>query len=199
MLNDDQVSLLEKLDEQGILSDVFISYNTNASIYPSDRLIDLWQRSRLVKLFLSIDAVEQAFEYIRWPAVWSAVEKNILRMKKELPSNVMFGFNITVGSYNIFEIKAVKQWIDQNLSCNREGDSSDFNWQIADNFDPKWLHKDIKQLAIMQLDGVVDSITAYLESYIEHSSSDHWIEMLDRIDFKRGTRWKKQLLIGNYY
>ena len=199
LLNNDQIALLEKLEAQDILGDVFISYNTNASIYPSARLIDLWRRTRLVKLFFSVDATEKAFNYIRWPADWAAVENNILRMKQELPGNVMFGFNVTVGTYNVFEIKAVKQWMDQNLSCNRHGDRSDFNWQIANNFDPKWLPEHIKRTAMRYLDGTADGVAAYLTSYIEHPSSDSWTKSLDRIDQRRATKWKDQLMIGSYY
>ena len=199
LLNNDQIGLLERLEAQGILGDVLLSYNTNASIYPSARLIDLWKRTRLVRLFFSIDATESAFNYIRWPADWSTVEDNILRMKNELPSNVMFGFNVTVGTYNVFEIKQVKNWIDHNLPSNREGDATEFNWQIAGNFDPRWLRKDVKKSAISYLGGDINGLCAYLESYIDYSTSDHWIQALDQIDQRRGTQWKQQLMIGNYY
>lgn len=199
LLNNDQIGFLERLDSQDVLEDVFISYNTNASIYPSTRLIDFWARTRLVKLFFSIDATEAAFNYIRWPADWSAVENNILTMKQELPSNVMFGFNVTVGTYNIFELKKVREWIDHNLASNREGDPTDFNWQIASNFDPKWLRKDVKKTAIDYLGSDINGLASYLQSYIEYPSSDHWIQALDRIDIRRGTQWKQKLMIGNYY
>ena len=199
LLNNDQIGLLERLDSQDILGDVFISYNTNASIYPSTKLIDLWARTRLVKLFFSIDATEAAFEYIRWPADWSTVENNILTMKNELPSNVMFGFNVTVGAYNIFEIKKVKSWVDQNLATNREGDPTDFNWQIASNFDPKWLRLDVKKTAINYLGDDINGLASYIESYINYPPSNHWIQALDQIDVRRGTQWKQRLMIGNYY
>ena len=199
LLNNDQIRLLERLDSQDILRDVFISYNTNASIYPSTKLIDLWSRTRLVKLFFSIDATEEAFDYIRWPADWSAVENNILTMKNELPGNVMFGFNVTVGTYNIFEIKKVKSWMDQNLASNREGDPTDFNWQIASNFDPKWLSSDVKKTAMNYLRDDINGLASYIESYIEYPPSDHWIQALNQIDARRGTQWKQRLMIGNYY
>jgi organic radical activating enzyme len=93
MLNKDQVSLLDRLD----LSNVFISYNTNGTVYPDQKIIDLWKQAKLVKLFFSIDATEQAFEYIRYPAKWAEVADNMIRMRDELPSNVMFGINATVG------------------------------------------------------------------------------------------------------
>jgi MoaA/NifB/PqqE/SkfB family radical SAM enzyme len=199
LLNNDQIGLLEKLEAQGVLGNVFISYNTNASVYPSERVIELWKQARLVKLFFSIDATDQAFDYIRWPATWAEVQENILAMKNKLPGNIMFGFNVTVGAYNIFEIKQVKAWADKNLFCNSEGDPCDFNWQIAKNFDPKWLRADIKRSAVAHLMDDITSLAVYLESYIEHPSSDLWIESLERIDARRGTAWKKQLTVGNYY
>jgi hypothetical protein len=112
---------------------------------------------------------------------------------------VIFGLNVTVGTYNIFEVRAVKQWMNRCLPTNREGDPSDFNWQIAGNFDPKYLPADIKKSAISHLGNDINSIANYLESYIKHPESNHWIQALDQIDQRRGTQWKQQLTIGNYY
>lgn len=199
LLNDDQTILLKRLSIEGRLGDVFISYNTNASVMPSDKVIDLWDKARLVKLFFSIDATSEAFRYIRWPANWDTIRSNILKMKKNLPNNVMFGFNTTVGLYNIFEVRDAKDWFDQNLACNREGDLSDFNWQLAENFNPKWLKKNVKELAIDYVGESVDSLATYLRSVIDHPVSNHWIEKLNQIDKRRGLNWRQHLKIGNYY
>jgi uncharacterized radical SAM superfamily Fe-S cluster-containing enzyme len=51
MLNNDQAELLTKLEEQNILQDVIISYNTNGTVMPSKKIINLWSKARLVKLF----------------------------------------------------------------------------------------------------------------------------------------------------
>lgn len=199
LLNNDHLSLLKKLESKNLLENVFISYNTNATQMPSKELLDLWARTKLIKLFFSIDATGIGFEYIRWPAKWEEAEHNMLKMKQDLPSNVMFGFNVAVGSYNLFEISDVKRWFDQNLSTNREGDLSDFNWQIVENFDPKFLKTDVKLAAATYLENTVEGLSAYLKSQINYSVSDTWIEKLSILDSRRGTSWKQSLKIGEYY
>lgn len=201
MLNDDQSSLLERLDQQGVLKDVFVSYNTNGTIIPNDRIVDLWSRARLIKLFFSIDATDGAFEYVRYPAQWQAVKKNILEMKHHLPGNVMFGFNVTVGTYNVLDLPELYHWFHENIETNREGDPSDFCWQVAYNFDPAVLRAEIKQQAITDLKDIelYQGIVAYLKNHINAIANDDWTQALDRIDQRRGTDWKKSLRIGKYY
>jgi hypothetical protein len=199
-INNDQTQLLENLEQQGILKNTFISYNTNGTIMPSKKIIDLWGKSRLVKLFFSIDAIGSAFEYIRWPGKWEQVSRNILDMKANLPGNVMFGFNTTVGTYNLLELPAVYQWFDQNLKYNKEGDESDFCWQFANNFDLKHLSPAIKISAIDQLKSIApyNGIVKYLKSVQTQAENLYWIKELDQLDMKRNTNWKQHLQIGKF-
>jgi MoaA/NifB/PqqE/SkfB family radical SAM enzyme len=198
MLNNDQTNLLLKLEQQGVLKNVFISYNTNGTVMPGKKVIDLWSKARLVKIFFSIDAIGSAFEYIRWPGKWEQTSKNILDMKANLPSNVMFGFNTTVGSYNLLELVEVYKWFEQNLKYNREGDESDFCWQLANNFDIKYLSATIKLKAIQQMDSIMplNGIVNYLKSTINHNEDLSWIKTLSQLDIKRNTDWKNSLKVS---
>jgi len=200
MLNNEQIDLLTKLDKQGVLHNTFVSYNTSGTIIPSRAIIDLWQRAKLVKLYFSIDALEDAYEYIRWPGKWEEVSNNMLHMKKHLSSNVMFGFNIAVGSYNILEIADVYRWFDQNLKYNREGDPSDFCWQFVNDFDPKHLPQKIKSEAIQQLELIPEfsGIVTYLKEHINYSEDLFWIDKLNTLDFTRNTNWAKSLRISKF-
>lgn len=200
MLNDGQIDLLTKLDQQGILSDVFISYNTNGTVMPDNKLLDLWSKARLIKIFFSIDAIGTAFEYIRWPGKWQQTRDNMMDMKNNLPSNVMFGFNSTVGCYNLFEMVDVWNWFEQNISTNREGDASDFCWQFANNFDIKYLPLDIKIQAIDHLKSIaaLTGIVEYTKSTVDHAEQSHWMQQLSQLDFSRKTNWKNSLKIGQY-
>jgi sulfatase maturation enzyme AslB (radical SAM superfamily) len=200
LLNDDHLNLLDKLERQDVLKNVQISYNTNGTIMPNKKTIDLWSKSLLVKLYFSIDAVGPGFEYVRWPGVWSETCKNMLDMKQDLPSNVMFGFNSTVGCYNLFEIEDVWNWFDQNISTNREGDVSDFCWQFAQQFDLRHLNTDVKNLAIDQLKSIpaLSGIVKYLESVIDHKEDLGWAQYLSELDSVRSTNWKDSLKIAKY-
>lgn len=200
-INNEQIMLLDRLRADDILQKIQVSYNTNATISPSPQLIDLWQSAQLVKIIFSIDAIQDAFEYIRWPAQWNQVSTNMLQMRDTLPSNVMFGFNVTVGCYNIFEINQVSEWFDTHLSTNREGDRSDFNWQIADNFNPTALTISAKSNAVQQLKNIdrLKSLCNYIESVMHMDPCDDWLTLLDKIDHRRGTNWRKSLKVSSFY
>lgn len=201
MLNDDQIALLEQLEQQGSLSEVFVSYNTNGTKMPSDRITQLWSRTRLIKLFFSIDATGAAFDYIRYPGHWDDVTKNLLDMKQHLPSNVVFGLNVTVGAYNVLDLRDLYEWFQENISCNREGDLSNFCWQFAYNYDPAWLRPDAKKQAAIELSGIeaFQGIVSYLENHINYIAQDNWTKQLDDIDLRRGTNWRESLNVGKYY
>ena len=200
LLNNDHTDLLSRLEKQQVLKNVNVSYNTNGTIMPNSKTIDLWSRAQLVKLYFSIDAVGPAFEYVRWPGVWSQTCKNMLDMKRDLPSNVMFGFNSTVGCYNLFEMVDVWNWFDQNISTNREGDVSDFCWQFENEFDLRCLSTDIRNLAIEQLKSIsaFDGLVTYLKSYTEHKEDLRWMRHLSHLDSVRGTSWADSLKIAKY-
>jgi MoaA/NifB/PqqE/SkfB family radical SAM enzyme len=201
LLNNDHLSVLEKLKDEGMLKNVFISYNTNATIAPSPRLIELWRQARLVKIFFSIDATNTAFEYIRWPANWNQVQDNMLNLKQNLPDNVMFGINATVGCYNIFEIRHVWEWFLKNIKSNNSGDESDFCWQMADNYDISNLSDVAKQAAISYIGTIseLQGIVSFLGASAGCAQSDHWITKLNELDTKRGNNWRNSLHVAQYY
>ena len=201
LLNNDHLALLEKLKDEDMLKNVFISYNTNATITPSPRLVELWSQARLIKIFFSVDATDSAFEYIRWPAKWNQVQNNMLELKQTLPGNVMFGINSTVGCYNVFEIKQVWEWFLNNIKSNRVGDESDFCWQLAKNYDISNLSRLAKQSAINHIGTIpeLQGIVSYLIDSLDNAQSDQWIVNLDKLDTMRGNSWRSSLHVAQYY
>jgi uncharacterized Fe-S cluster-containing radical SAM superfamily protein len=198
LINSDHVCFLKKVLERN-KNKLFVSYNTNGTIYPSAETIDLWESLDLVKLFFSIDGIQNAYEYIRWPGKWQDTADNLLKMKSDLPGNVMFGFNITVGCYNLLEIEEVWKWFQSNMACNREGDLSDFNWQIAYNYDPGFASPAVKAISQSTLGQI--PVFSGLLSYLNKESVENndWIGTLTKIDSRRGTNWRKALKIGQFY
>lgn len=201
LINDEHLRILEKVREAGALSAAQISYNTNGTQYPNERTLEIWRQVHLVKLFFSIDATGPAFEYIRWPAKWHDVSENLLRMRRDLPDNVMLGFNITVGLHNVFELPELANWFSDNFSSNRGGDASDWCWQIAFNFDTKFLRSNVKEEAIETLKKhpLLEGIGLYIKNQINYTASDDWIMALDLTDQRRKTEWRKSLAVAKYY
>ena len=197
LINDEHIKLLDQVE---VLDQCKITYNTNGTCLPSDRVLAAWEKSKMVRLFFSIDATADAFEYVRWPGRWATIQNNVQWFIDRSPSNVMFGLNVTVGTYNVLELADLHDWYLTAMPKNREGDQSDFCWQIAYNFDPRWAIEDVKQEVIDVLKNrePFDSLIAYLENTKSHES-DSWTHKLDTIDHRRKLDWRAVLKIGKYY
>jgi hypothetical protein len=87
--------LLDKIIERSLGCRIV----TNATV-----ILDLHlEKMRSIKdlhVQISIDAVGPAYEFMRYPASWATVEKNIFRLKRELP-HAKFNFNMVVQPLNI--------------------------------------------------------------------------------------------------
>jgi sulfatase maturation enzyme AslB (radical SAM superfamily) len=201
LLNNEHLMLLEQLDRAGSLSQTALSYNTNGTQYPTERTLELWSRAQSVILFLSIDGTEDAYEYIRYPGIWAQTADNIKHLKETMPETVTFGFNVTVGCYNIFEVPTVLAWFKEHLSHNRFGNFSDFNCQIAYNFDLKMLNYNARQAAIDYLTPYTElaGLVSALKSVPDDVEDDKWIHKLGIIDKRRGTSWRTTLKVAEYY
>ena len=108
---------------------------------------------------------------------------------------------MTVGCYNIFETLNVWQWFSENLQTNREGDKSDFCWQLANNFNIKFLPIVVKNHVIDHLGSIpeLSGIGNYIKNTLIINEDNNWTLTLDKIDNKRNTNWRNSLTIGKYY
>lgn len=197
LINDEHCEVLDQID----LSGCKITYNTNGTKYPTSRALELWQKAKSVRVFFSINAIESPFEYIRWNASWSDTQNNIKRFIAEAPSNVMFGLNVTVGAYNLLEMCDLWNWYQTELLTNREGDLTNFNWQVAYNFNHTDVTQDAKDKALDMLYPIKGLTSLYnsIRAGYDVKPSDKWINKLDIIDKRRGTNWRKTLAIGKFY
>lgn len=200
LINDDHIKLLTALDNAKALENTTISYNTNGTVAPNNKTINLWSKSPRVILYFSIDAIGDAYEYIRYPGNWAETSKNLIDIKQASLSNVELGFNITVGSYNIFELDKLEQWILSNVPSNNFDIETKIFWQLAYNFDPKNLSNEAKIAAIEYLKDTTcfTNLAYYLENTIE-DRDDKWITELDKIDARRNSNWRKVLTVSKYY
>jgi hypothetical protein len=197
--NSEHMELMHQLQEQGNFGNVLLSYNTNGTTMPSTKTVDMWAQARAVRIYFSIDATDSAFEYIRYPAKWSEVADNMLKMRDQLPGNVMFGINVAVGCYNIFETVDVLSWFKTHLATNREGDNSNFTWQSVHGYHTKYLSERATIAAIEYINTTPELSELVAHIQLEHDPTNSWITKLDQIDKRRGTNWRNTLRIGQYY
>lgn len=124
LLTSTHLQVLEKIPRP---ENVSIWYTTNASIYPTQQVMDLWSKFHLVYFEASIDGVADQFEYIRWPLKWCKITENISKLKAQGPTNLLFRINHTLNPFNIYYYDRLEQWVNNNLSTNRLGDATEIN------------------------------------------------------------------------
>lgn len=112
-------------------SQVVINYNTNGTIKPTQQLLDLWGKFKLVQLDFSIDDIGSRFEYQRYPAKWNNVIENLQWYIKNSPVNCMFAVNTTVSILNQHNLKNLNAWLSENFATNRVTDPIEHRQQAV--------------------------------------------------------------------
>lgn len=81
---------------------VRLVYVTNGSIAPTQELINLWTRFKFVDVNISIDGIEEHFNYLRWPLQWKQVETNIQQFAKLPASKFRITSSFIATPFNMF-------------------------------------------------------------------------------------------------
>ena len=106
--------LLQKLVDTGRAAQVEIHYNTNGTQYPEEGEA-IWKHFKHVEIALSIDDVEQRFEYQRSNAVWTDVVANTERFRqlRSRNSNITLQACCTINVFNVYYLETVAHWLLQ--------------------------------------------------------------------------------------
>jgi len=99
---------LQKCIDSNNAHRITIEYNTNLTNIPTKVLV-LWEKFKRIKIGASIDGMGKVLEYQRYPAKWSAIEKN-LKIVDTLP-NVDAWIACTVTNLNVYHIPEFINWI----------------------------------------------------------------------------------------
>lgn len=110
--------LLERMVQRGVAHNVDIHYNTNGTQMPP-RGPDIWRHFKRVEIAVSVDGVDQSFEYQRSNAVWSEVQQNIRQFNEMRDANANIETQVcsTVSIFNVLELPKLAHWIrSQNFT-----------------------------------------------------------------------------------
>jgi hypothetical protein len=89
---------------------VMVGYHTNGSIFPNNDVLDIWKKFKEVKVIVSVDGINECFEYIRWPLGWHKVEKNIIKMLDYRKYNIQSSIHCTINPLNAFYFDKLEEW-----------------------------------------------------------------------------------------
>jgi MoaA/NifB/PqqE/SkfB family radical SAM enzyme len=113
MLINKQFDLVKTIAQTNDAKHITLRYVSNGTVFP-EHIIDHWKKYQEVEISLSIDDINERFEYQRYGAVWKEVQQNINRyqmLKDEL--NIVVMVNCTVTSMNVLYLPEICDWFDK--------------------------------------------------------------------------------------
>lgn len=125
LLTNTHEMILKYVDKKVGLSKVYVWYNTNATVTVSQRVLDLWSKCRLIKVYFSVDDIGKRFEFIRYGASWNEATDNMMWFKENSPVNTMFTLQPTLSCLNALYHQELLSWKKNNFDANRLGDFTD--------------------------------------------------------------------------
>jgi MoaA/NifB/PqqE/SkfB family radical SAM enzyme len=101
--------LLEYAVEHGYAKNIEIHYNTNGTVFPEQHI--LWSHFKHVEVAFSIDNTEARFEYERYGALWTEVQKNIEKFTAIRSSKLSTQLCTTINIQNVYYLPEMCEWI----------------------------------------------------------------------------------------
>jgi hypothetical protein len=113
LLNTSQLELLQYLVDKGLSKNITLYYSTNCTNKPTKRLVKLWSQFKRLELALSVDGIDEQFEYLRWPGKWSEALENVntfVALKGQFDCDVHTMSSYTVGALNVWYVDDMIKW-----------------------------------------------------------------------------------------
>ena len=103
-------TILQKLVDADNTS-CFVSLVTNGSITLSKPQLDLLSKFSDLNICISIDGIESRFEYMRWPAKWPVLLKNLETYRKIAKT---ISISYTISALNAIYYNETVEWFNNN-------------------------------------------------------------------------------------
>jgi len=189
MMSRDHINVLTHIIQNGNPAATLLTYSTNGTCVITEEVSELWSKFASVKLLVSIDCVGTAFEYVRYPAKWELVEKNLLDFKQSESNKFRVAINASIGVHNILYYDELHNWCTEHnyehMTLPVLGQLSALNFPLE--------HKDhlLDYLNKLPKSDSKDSLILLANSISSPSLS--WINFLNRLDGIRNNSWKIEL------
>lgn len=153
--------ILEILDEYPNIKDYRLElfYNTNGTQF-DEKTCEIWDKMGLVELNISVDDINDRFNYQRHPAKWEEVLNNILKYKQNAKENIRLNLYCTVSLYNIF-------YIDELLKFNSEVMKCSIRFNLL-HWPEKMSIKHLPQKLKNHIKNKIDNLDTESLSYVAH-------------------------------
>jgi len=202
---DKQLQLLQRYVDNGKSKNISLHYTTNAQIYPDTKWWELWQNFKEIDIQLSIDGIHERYEYIRYPAKYSLLEKNIdLYLEQEQKiDTIKISVSHTVSAYSIFYLDEFFTW------CNEKNLPRPWCGHVftPEHMRPDVYTKSVKDKIVKKLKQSKNQDVLTWSEYLRSNDSSEYYEkflkMRDAHDLYRNTNFAKtfpeveELIVAN--
>lgn len=118
LINKNHDKFLRKLDEMNILKNISLEYVTNGSTWPSDEIVSLWKKAKDLRFVISLDDVEEQFDYFRTDGNFTTVKENITKFTRLYLDNrkqVLLGFHCVVNVLNLKRMSYIVKYMNYHF------------------------------------------------------------------------------------
>lgn len=183
------LTLLKKT--RGSLGDVTVHFQTNGSLRPSDEIVELLRECKIVRYNISLDAVGERFEYIRYPLLWHRIEDTVEYVKSLRLPNLNFIILSTLTPLNAWYFDEIEQWVSESFKdCNTEKHTvRALPNRCIGTLDLNATPENLR-LAIVEKFGVDHPVTKMF-SNLELGNTETFVNYCNFLDSNRKTNWRE--------
>ena len=167
---------LEKFVKSNRASEISLHYITNGTNFPKELHLKVWQKFKEIDLQLSLDDIENRFEYNRWPASWNNVYENIKKYQeyKKVNSNFKLSISHSISVFTILYADQFFKW------CIREGLPAPWMGLVStpEYYNPAVLPKEVKEKLSTILDQSTIKEVRKLKYYLQYDNSQYFNQFL---------------------
>ena len=129
---------------------VNLVYVTNGSIFPSQEILNIWQTFKDVQISISIDGIDDHFNYLRWPLQWNQVTENLTKYATLDPYKFKINTSFIITPFNILYHDRYKQWaVDFFTGTHIRGDDWFQNpWPVVGTINLECISEKLKQAVL---------------------------------------------------
>ena len=188
LLSDAHINLLKSIDDK---SQIRLTYNVNGTVRPSQKVLELWEKCKLVELYFSIDDIGERFNYQRTNANWDSVVENIEWYKINMPHNGMFNINCVWSALNIYYLDQLVDWKKQYLDTNRYGDPVNLIFQRAiGNTELTHLNLTAQQALLIKFKNYPELLALVKNIPVKDEPLTFFVDYIHKLDKIRNSSYK---------
>ena len=181
MLEQEQADLFKYLVESGHSKHITLLYTTNGTRMPDEQL-EYWQHFKRVDINISMDGIGSRFEYLRFPASWDTLVKNIQQYKKLQKVRLLILHTTSI--FNVGYLAEVEEFCKTNdleVFYNKLQDPLILNMHRAPVKTRAWIHS--------RLDGIDNPSIKQIQTQLHtphYSAAQDILDYCQKLDLRRG-------------